>query len=261
MSRLRHALSPAALVLASVGLTLAIGEVAARLTWRPPPERQPTTAADPTLKDQPVISDVRGLEQPSVRGVLPNGSPIGPTAQAVADIQGPGYRVHRPSGMWVLAQKRRYERHQRSSSHLLRLLWPRWLALVELVWPDPQSYLVELRDNYFHNPEAWGHFTAGLDRLAAIQQARQVCLPVFIHTHLAYLNVFHPMRAIYDRIGEAAVERGLPVIQSLSVHLGQDERSLHVGPVDPHPNAHGHALLARALLAGLRRLPSERCWR
>jgi lysophospholipase L1-like esterase len=179
----------------------------------------------------------------------------------VNDIESsPVYRRIPPDTWHVLAKQARYDRFRDSRSHLLRLLWPRWIALDELIRPDPEGYVAELRDNYFHNPDAWGHVTAGLDRLAALQESRHMCVVVFIHTHLYYLNRFHPLQSIYDQIAKAAEARGLVAIQSLPAHFGLDDRALHVGPLDPHPNAAAHQCLARALREGLRKLPAS-CWR
>jgi lysophospholipase L1-like esterase len=176
------------------------------------------------------------------------------------DIWGPEYRsFERPQGSGE-QYRAVYERYSRSPSYLLRVLWPRWVSFNELFRPSPLSYVAELRHNYFDNPAAWDAFVAQLDRLAALAARRQACAVVFLHTSLTRLNIFHPLRAIYDRVADAARARGLTAVPSLAFFLGQDERALQVSVVDPHPNRAGHALLAAALVQGLDGLP-ERCWR
>jgi len=167
------------------------------------------------------------------------------------DIDGPAYRKSMDAAFWV--ERARHGRFSQSPFYLLRVLGPRWLSLRELIHPRPGSYAFEILDNYLNNPPAWTEFVTGLDRLGAIARERDVPAIVFIHTWLEQLNVFHPHRQIYRKIGEAAEARGLTVIQSFSVFRGHDEGELWVSAVDGHPNAAGHRLLADALLAGLPR--------
>jgi lysophospholipase L1-like esterase len=176
----------------------------------------------------------------------------------VNDIEGPAYRASRAES--VAAAQARWQRFAGSPSYLLRLLWPGWLSLTELVRARPGSYSYELEDNYFHNPDAWAGLAGGLDRLAAIGKTHGVCVHVLLHTVLHHLGSSHVLRPIYERVAGAASERGLTVTQSFPVFRGRDERTLVVGAYDLHPNAAGHRLLARALVAGLRGLPA-RCWR
>ncbi len=167
------------------------------------------------------------------------------------DIRGVAYResmVGRP-----LAELREaYERFADSPSYLLRTFWPRWKSFEELFFAKPGTMVFEVLDNYYDNPAAWTEFLRGLDRLAAIQEARRIPVVVFVHTSLAYLTVFHPFRRVYETIGAAAKERGMPVIQSLEHFQGWSPEALWVGKHDSHPNPVGHRLLAEALHEGLR---------
>jgi lysophospholipase L1-like esterase len=169
------------------------------------------------------------------------------------DIKGPAYR--KSEGPTHFERLERYRRFRESPSYLLRVLWPRWESLVDLVHPERGTLLYEIEDNYLHNPQAWSDFTAALGAIARIAADRHVPAVVFIHSSLEYLNVFHPYRRIYARIAAAAEERGLHAVQSFPFLRGHEETSLWVGPIDAHPNALGHRLLARALLDGLDRLP------
>jgi lysophospholipase L1-like esterase len=346
---LRRALGNLALVAFGVLVAFAIGELTARLTWRPPPD--PPRAATADRPELPVLKTLMQLARPNTRGVMPNrtyyrtnsrgvrgpeyarpappgvfriviagdsitmgagveeedtyaarleaalaarhpdrrfevinaglagldieqvvgrlekvGLPYAPDlvvyGWTMNDITGPDYReLERPrivNNMYETI----YQRHAHSRWYLLRVLWPHWVSLRELVDPSPLSYLAELRHNYFDNPAAWGRFTAQLDRLAAIGQSRGICVVVLIHTALARLTAFHPMSTIYERVAEAARERGMYPVQSLPRFVGRAEAAVRVHAADSHPNRLGHQLLADALLEGIEDLPDDcRRWR
>ena len=172
------------------------------------------------------------------------------------DLEGEGYRTNRRDSGGV-EERKRYHRFADSRSYLLRLMWPRLQSLRDLISPPPQSYLAELQFNYFNNPPVWDRFKADLTKLANLAKQEDTPLVVFIHTTLAYLNWFHPYQPYYARMESVAAALGLPVIESLSVHRGYAAESLWVNAVDPHPNAEGHRLLARALADGIASLPAE----
>jgi lysophospholipase L1-like esterase len=138
-------------------------------------------------------------------------------------------------------------------------VWPRWQSLSDVLHPPLESYQHEIVSNYFENRGAWADFVTGLDRLAEIQARHQFCVIVFLHTHLYYLNWLHPFRAIYDRVERAAEDRGLVTIESFDVHRGRRAEELWTNAFNPHPNAAGHQVLARALFDGLKDLPGD-CW-
>jgi lysophospholipase L1-like esterase len=169
------------------------------------------------------------------------------------DIEGPAYRPNPPEEQQDFA--RRLLRFDSSPLQLVRLLWPRFVSLRSALWPLPGSYEFALERNYFHVPQAWEQVGAGLDRLAQIAAARGICAVVFIHASMHQLRGPHPFGRIYRRVEEAARERGLYVVQSLPLLRGHDAAALRFSVVDPHPNAAGHELLARALAAGLEELP------
>jgi lysophospholipase L1-like esterase len=166
------------------------------------------------------------------------------------DIKGLGFRNSATAAAFF-AQQRAYNRFSRSPSHLLRVAWPHWLSLRDVLWPPPGTPLYEIRDNYFQNPPAWTAFEKHLDHLAGLGRTWHVPIVVFQHTALEYLNPLHPYRDVYARIAEAAERRGMRTVQSFDAFRGHDEVSLWVSAVDAHPNAAGHRLLAAALAAGL----------
>jgi lysophospholipase L1-like esterase len=176
----------------------------------------------------------------------------------INDIEGPAYqRYDLPE-----ARSKRiadYQRFSDSPSYLLREVWSRWCSLRDTLRPPRGSYQHEVVANYLQNEAAWSDFASELDELAQIQAERDICVIVLLHTDLHYLNFLHPYQAIYDRVVEAADDRGLHSIGSFEVHRGHRAHALRVGELDAHPNAAGHRLLARALFDGLEKIP-RRCW-
>lgn len=175
------------------------------------------------------------------------------------DIKGPAYEKSMKK-FGHAGPIRRYQRFKESPSYLLRILWPHWESLSDLLWPRKGTFLYEVLYNYRHNPAAWHDFTAGLDRLAALSRKRNVPVVVFMHTTLFYLNVFHPFQEVYAKIEKAAAERGLPVIQSFPAFRAahRSPESLWVSRVDFHPNPAAHEILARSLIEGLRDISADR---
>jgi hypothetical protein len=169
------------------------------------------------------------------------------------DIEGPAYRRSvDPAFTNPL-------RFASAPLHLWRLLGPRVASLRELLAAPRGSYLFELDDNYFHNPEAWRAVEQALDRYAAIARERGVCAVVLMDTRLYWLGALHPFHRHYHAVLEAVRERGLVAIESFAAHRGEHAEALWVSPLDSHPNARGHEILFEALSAGLDALPAS-CW-
>ncbi len=122
------------------------------------------------------------------------------------------------------------------------------------------TYAAELQHNYFDNPAAWALFLEQLDVLAGLAARGPLCVVVLLHTLPFSLHALHPYRAIYQRVGDAARERGFAVAPSLDLYIDEDPHALWAAPNDPHANARSHAILARALARGLGRLPRS-CWK
>lgn len=180
----------------------------------------------------------------------------------VNDIEGANYQaIQSPEPAAELLK--RYSRFEHSRWYLLRVLWPRWVSLREMMSPTLGSYPHELLHNYFENPKAWNDFLGALDHLARLARERDVCAHVLIHTHLidlGGLGLLHLWRPIYERVERAALKRGLGVTQSLPEYRDRRPAELRIAAWDVHPNVEGQRLLARALLAGLEGLPDS-CWK
>jgi lysophospholipase L1-like esterase len=176
----------------------------------------------------------------------------------VNDIEGPHYRKGDDAEVnQALAD--RYRAHRFSSSFLLRVIWPNWIALHERIRPTPGSMRVVQHENYFENPGAWADLDRALVELRAFGVENDVCTVVFLHTHLTQLGPFHLYHAIYDKVAAAAEGHGIPVVRSYDAFDGGTASAYWVSYWDSHPNAAGHGVLAGALDAGLRTLPRS-CW-
>ncbi len=162
------------------------------------------------------------------------------------DLEVVGYRRTIDSET-IARQQARFNRFQSSPSHLLRLLWPRWVSFRTALRPPRGTYMFEVLDNYLDNPKAWASFVSAFDRLAAIQKRAQTPVVVFVHPILAYLRAFHPFVEVYDRIEEAASRRGLQVVQGYSSVAGESAETLWIARTNPHPNARAHRRFAEYL--------------
>lgn len=150
-------------------------------------------------------------------------------------------------------------RPERSRSALVAALQD-GLDELDRVRRAPGTYAAEVHDNYFDNPAAWAGFEAHLDRLAAIGADEDACVVVLLHTEPTSLHPFHPFRAVYDRVADAAVDRGMIVAPSFDLYEEENPRSLWASKVDRHANERSHALLAEALERSLGTLPGA-CWK
>lgn len=199
----------------------------------------------------------------SVERLKTVGAPLGPDlviyGYTLNDIQGPAWREPPPG--YLAMRRARRAASARSPFHLWRVVEPRLASLRELVAPPPGSFVWALDENYFRNPAAWSGLVAVLGDLAEGQRALGACAHLLLHTRLQFLHPFHPFRRHYDAVARAARERGLSVTASLPWFLEEDgpATALWVAADDAHPNARGHALLAEALVEGLRRDLPERC--
>jgi len=169
------------------------------------------------------------------------------------DIEGEHYRKS------YAGRDRNNKRFMESPLRLWRIVGPKVYAMMDIVLAPPGSYPGELADNYLHNQAAWNEVLIGLDRLAELAKERGICGIVLLHTRLEALNLLHPYHAYYERVENAAGERGLFPIASYDFHDGHVASDLWITPFDAHPDPDGHALLHDALAAGLEVLP-DHCW-
>jgi len=197
------------------------------------------------------IADAMGRLETAVDAYSPDLVVYGATLN---DIAGPHFERTYPALLGIAAALR-YRKYEKSRSHLLRFLWPRWVALEQRFAPSI-DYAHALHHNYFENEAAWKDFAAGLDEFASIASRTGVCGHVLIHTNLNGLDADHPFLDIYRRIERASIDRGLSVTVSFPYFAGRRPLDVKISLADAHPNKEGHALLARALFEGLLSLPS-----
>jgi lysophospholipase L1-like esterase len=150
-----------------------------------------------------------------------------------------------------------WQRFADSPSHLLRMLWPRWVSIRTNVLHRPGSYGDQLDRWYFEEPDKWARVAVGLDRLAAIGRARGICIHLLIHSEMAQFGFFHPFVRIYDRLEAASTARGFSVTQSYPAFRWRSAPKLRISPLDNHPNDEGHRILAEALVEDLKQLPGS----
>lgn len=172
------------------------------------------------------------------------------------DIEGPHYE-RTSTALEQLARFNRIYELRQSPSYLVRSVGPSLRSVVERIRGSPGSLIGEIAHNYFENPPAAADFERALDVFAEAARARRGCGLVFLHTPLSELGWLSPWGPVSEHVERLARDRGLAVIETFPSFAGRDEPSLWVGPMDPHPNALGHRLLAEALYAGLDELPAH----
>jgi lysophospholipase L1-like esterase len=202
------------------------------------------------LSGSNVVHNLRRLERVGLRH-HPNLIVYGFTLN---DIEGPHFEANSSEDRDAyLAELTRFAD---SPARLLRLLWPRWVAVRSGLDPMPGSYEFAVERGYLRNPEAWARVAKGLDRLGTLGRRQRVCVVVFIHAVMQQFNLAHPFERVYEHVEREARARGLHVIQSLPAFRGHAAASLRFDVVDSHPNAEGHRLLAEALALGVWALPA-----
>ncbi len=169
------------------------------------------------------------------------------------DLNGlPGYRHTRRTNR---VKKGAYQ-PANSASLLVRTLFHHWRRFRAVYYPAPSTYVYELDENYFRNPETWGHFESDLRRMKSMAESTGGRLLLYLFMGLDANQPFSPNARHYDHVEATATAQGIPVIRSNAYFSSDIERSsLQVSALDLHPNARGHLLLARGLADGLATLP------
>jgi len=161
----------------------------------------------------------------------------------------PGYSMTR--------DKNRFRESMAAASHLWRFMQKHWYHARNLFFPDPGSYIYELEENYYRNPEVWNAFAGELLRLDRLARKHRSCLAIFIHATTGDASRLSPSAQFAEPVANLAHEIGIPVIHSRALYLDHNPEELRVGPLDNHPNALAHELLTRALVSGLADLPDS----
>lgn len=136
----------------------------------------------------------------------------------------------------------------RQRSHLFILLAARWDRLVRRIGGHGGDYREYYRGLYRPEQPAWQAVREALAHLAATCQARDLPLLVAVIPELHQPAEQYPFQEVHRAVLDQARSLGVPAVDLLPATAGADVRSLWVAPDDAHPNAEGHARLARELL-------------
>jgi lysophospholipase L1-like esterase len=104
------------------------------------------------------------------------------------------------------------------------------------------------------NGEGWIRTQAAIERMRQHMALRGGRLLVATWPVLAQLDREYPFRAAHETVGKFCHTSGIAWVDLLPFVQGRAAEDLWVHPHDPHPNALGHALVARALAPALSRL-------
>jgi hypothetical protein len=110
---------------------------------------------------------------------------------------------------------------------------------------------------YHPDSLAWQQTEAALREIADSARARGVPVLLLIYPLLergAWTPETYPYRDMVAMVVTAGRQVGMDVVDLVSVYgaAGGDWQRWWASPYDPHPNAEGHALAARALAAHIR---------
>ena len=104
---------------------------------------------------------------------------------------------------------------------------------------------------YADDSPLWKNLTERYDRMAAGAKSRNIDFAVAIIPELSNLDEHYPFTSVHERVAAMCRARGMKVVDLLPAFLGHDGPGLWIHPRDRHPNAEGHEIIAKALLAPL----------
>jgi lysophospholipase L1-like esterase len=168
------------------------------------------------------------------------------------DLFEPGEEDIPPEPSDFASLQRLVERVRGFHSRLLPALITRLLGLGATLSPGPYTKLVL---QSYADPQMQARLAGRFEELAALADGFHACAHVFVHTDLAALRFGHPFTEIYAQVADAARAAGLTASTSYPAFAGRDSTWLRHSPLDGHPNAAGHRVLAESLYDGLRELP------
>jgi len=116
--------------------------------------------------------------------------------------------------------------------------------------PTPGSYTAVLRQRYLA-PGSLHALERELRRFASIHPRRVRCLVLFVQPKTEGTFLVDPYAGLYRVVVDLGRRLGLHVIDGSGAFGSTPRWRLRQGAADGHPNALGHALLARALADGL----------
>lgn len=127
-----------------------------------------------------------------------------------------------------------------------------WIAANRLFG---QTGMGNLESHYraVYDPNAPGYkqMLAGLDRIKAYADAHHIRVYLTITPDIHQLTNY-PFLYIHERMAQVAAERGFTFIDFYPPFEHEKPENIWAMPGDPHPNAHGHHLMADTLYPALK---------
>lgn len=155
------------------------------------------------------------------------------------EVRGAGQGVTSPGAEPTLDQVRRH-------LHLFRFLLPRLAGVARaLGLPIRTTATAELGD-YVGDSPAWQANQRVLQQLFASAHSTGVPVGVLIVPYVVELDEHHPLVSAYDEVLRFCASQKVPAVNAFEYFKGHNAGTMWINPFDGHPNAAGHALLARA---------------
>jgi len=137
-------------------------------------------------------------------------------------------------------------------SHVLHYLRKKWFRVQErkLSRGCPSEYHARLHCAY------WDHVTENVQSIARVTQRANVPTVFLIHPILPMRGYeSYPLDELHGKLADLARSNGLLVVDPLEEYRAATVERVRQEPVDPwHPNADGHAIVARALAETVSRI-------
>lgn len=122
-----------------------------------------------------------------------------------------------------------------------------WEAMHRQFDPTGEANLeAHYRNVYRTDAEGYREMLASLDQLKAYAEARKIRIYFAMQPDVHNLTNY-PFLFIHRQMEQVARERGFPYIDLLPIFTGQTPEKIWAMPGDPHPNAFGHELMAKAI--------------
>lgn len=127
-----------------------------------------------------------------------------------------------------------------------------WIAANRLFGDSGESSLVDhYRNVYEPNAPGYKAMLQAMDKLKSYADANNVRVTLAMVPDVHNLTDY-PFGFIHERMSQVAAERGFEFVDLYPGFQGMTPEKIWSMPGDPHPNALGHEIMAKALYAALR---------
>ena len=132
-----------------------------------------------------------------------------------------------------------------------------WAAFNRIFKPAGENALLDhYKAVYDSNAEGFQAMTAALRRLSSFASEKGVRVVLAMTPDFHNLKDY-PFGFIHDEMNALSHDLGFIYIDLLSVFASRDAKDFWAMPGDPHPNSHGHELMAKALYPVLQSINFE----